>query len=117
MAEVKSSARPEPAKSEDVVLVHGRTDDGKGLKVLRKKADELSAGEVRPVEEGKPLRGDLVRLTPRAEMPLLCDVDVEYEAPRAPKAEAGPARVSSAAYRKGWDSLWGKRRPARGKAN
>lgn len=102
--------------SDDVVLVHGRTDDGKGLKVLRKKADELSAGEVRPVEEGKPLTGDLVRLKPRPEMPLLCDVDVEYEAPRPSKDAAGPARVSSSAYRKGWDRMWGKRRKP-GKAN
>ena len=119
MADPDKSAlkRPLPPspKSEDVVLVHGRTDDGKGLKVLRKKADELSAGEVRPVQEGKPLTGDLVRLTPRPEMPLLCDVSVEYEAPR--KAEPGPARVASHAYRKGWDRMWGKRRKSHGQAN
>ncbi len=113
---VPSPAPEKPAKSgDDVVLVHGRTDDGKGLKVLRKKADELSAGEVRPVEEGKPLVGDLVRLKPRPEMPLLCDVDVEYEAPRPAKEGGGPARVSSTAYRKGWDRMWGGKQ--RGKAN
>lgn len=113
-----SEPADEPAaKTEDVMLVHGRTDDGKGLKVLRKKADELSAGEVRPVEEGKPLGGDLVRLKPRPEMPMLCDVDVEYEAPRPTKAESGPARVSSSAYRKGWDRMWGGRPKPRGKAN
>jgi len=117
--EAPAPAVPDEAankSSDDVVLVHGRTDDGKGLKVLRKKADELSSGEVRPVEEGKPLTGDLVRLKPRPEMPLLCDVDVEYEAPRTAKGGAGPARVSSSAYRKGWDRMWGKR-PKPGKAN
>ncbi|MBO6934592.1 MAG: hypothetical protein JJ863_06450 [Deltaproteobacteria bacterium] len=121
MAESDRIPKPPPpvkgeTKTEDVVLVHGRTADGKGLEVLRKKGDELSAGQIRPVEDGKPLTGDLVKLTPRPEMPLLCDVDVEYEAPRSTKAEAGPARVSSSAYRKGWDRMWGKRKSP-GKAN
>lgn len=107
---------PPDEPSDDVVLVHGRTEDGKGLEVLRKKADELTLGEVRPVEEGKPLAGDLVRLKPRPEMPLLCDVDVAYEAPKAAKGAAGPVRVSSAAYRAGWERMWGKRR-RRAKAN
>lgn len=113
----KAPSPPKAAASDDVVLVHGRTEDGKGLEVLRKKGEELSAGQIRPVEDGKPITGDLVRLRPRPQMPLLCDVDVEYEAPRPPKTEPGPARVSTTAYRKGWDRMWGRRRKSSGKAN
>lgn len=100
------------------MLVHGRSDDG-ALQVLRKKGDELSLGELRPVEEGKPLRGNLLRLRPRAEMPLLADVEEEIRLPgpslpsapsAAPSAPSlsGPPQVASDSYRKGWDSLWGR---------
>ena len=84
------------------MLVHGRSDDG-ALQVLRKKGDELSLGELRPVEEGKPLRGNLLRLRPRAEMPLLADVEEEIclpgpslsgpslSGPSLPSAASAPA--------------------------
>ncbi|MEM1417409.1 MAG: hypothetical protein AAGH15_21100, partial [Myxococcota bacterium] len=79
-----------PAKTEDVALVHGRTEDGEGLRVIRKKGDELSAGEVRPLKDGQPIHGEVLSLKPRPEMPLLCDVEVTHAAPT--KSHAGPAR-------------------------
>ncbi len=103
----------EPAEApEDVVLVHGRTADGKGLAVLRKKADAIALGEMRPVEEGKPIAGELVSLRPREGAPLLFDVDVLHAAD-APRK--GPAQVASASYRTGWQTVFGgtKARPAR----
>ena len=112
------------AKPDDVVLVHGRTEDG-ALQVIRKKGDELSAGELRPVEEGKPIRGNLLKLTPREETPLLADVEEEI-AVSAPGASdgasdrasdrasegalSGPPQVATDSYRKGWDGLWGRKR-------
>ena len=101
------------SKEEDVVLIHGRSDDG-ALKILRKKGEELSAGELRPVEEGKPLQGDLLRLRPRKEMPLLCDVEEEVKIPRATGTKK-PAKVASDRYRDGWEKLWGRRARARTK--
>ena len=106
-----------------MVLVHGRTDDGKGLKVLRKRADELYTGEVRPLEDGKPISGEVVSLRPRPDLPLLCDVEVHADtgavagttgpsADTSPTAKrsGGPAQVSSEAYRSGWDRMWGQRK-------
>jgi len=105
--------KPAPQASDDKVLIHGRTDDGKGLKVLRKRNDELSLGEVRPLEEGKAISGEVVSLTPHAEMPLLCDVKVEADVrPANGGSRSGPARVSNPSYRSGWDRMWGKRRKA-----
>jgi hypothetical protein len=97
----------EAAPNEDVVLVHGRTEDG-ALQVIRKKGDELSAGELRPVEEGKPLRGNLLKLRPREDMPLLADVEEEI-AITSPSLSK-PAQVATDSYRKGWDGLWGGRK-------
>jgi hypothetical protein len=101
----KTSA--DAAPREDVVLVHGRTEDG-ALQVIRKKGDELSAGELRPVEEGKPLRGNLLKLRPREDMPLLADVEEEI-AITSPSLSK-PAQVATDSYRKGWDGLWGGRK-------
>lgn len=88
------------------MLIHGRGDDG-ALKVLRKKGDELSAGELRPLEEGKPITGDILRLKPRPELPLLCDVQEEITVPRR---TAGPPQVATDRYRAGWDALWGDKK-------
>lgn len=121
----QKSGRPK----RDVVLVHGVTDDGAGVKVIRQRDDRLEAGAVMPVRDGQPLNGDLVTLRQRPELPLLFDVEVEYEQPRAaPGDEApaeskatsdvsadadssshvGPARVANKPYRQGWDRIWGR---------
>jgi hypothetical protein len=100
----------EKRPAEDVVLVHGRTEDGKGLGVLRKRGDTLAAGEMRPMEEGKPINGEVVSLRPRGESPLLFDVDVVH-APEG--ARTGPAQVSTDSYREGWQSIFGAEEKAR----
>lgn len=78
----------------------------------------MEAGEILPVEEGKPIHHDLVRLKPRPGMPWLCDVETQLRVPRPVSDEleqdgrahrAGPAQVASAAYRANWDSIWQKR--------
>lgn len=115
-AAAKKSEMSDTKKSEDVVLIHGRNDDG-ALQILRKKGDELSAGELRPIEEGKPIQGDVVTLRPRKEMPLLCDVEEEVKLPR-PKGTKKPAKVASDQYRAGWEKLWGRRaRTRKSKSN
>lgn len=104
MAQKKPAQSPE-AKVDDVVLVHGRSEDGKTLAVVRKRGAELSAGLLTAAEEGKPVHGDLLRLVPREDMPLVADVEVLHAAPRTD--HDGPAKVSSPAYRKGWDAIFG----------
>src|SRR4051812_25413813 len=101
-------ASPKDPETQDVALLCGPTEDGRGARILRARKGRVEAGEVRPVLEGKPLSGgELVRLSPREGAPALCDVEVLHEAPAA-KDEAGrPARVSNERYRENWDRIFG----------
>lgn len=116
-----------PRKPKDVVLVHSPTPDGAGVNVLRARNEGLEIGTMRPLEHGRPIHGEVVKLTPRAEMPMLYDVETEFsstessapaeKADRATTASAdraapsGPAQVASESYRKNWDTIW--KRPAK----
>jgi hypothetical protein len=115
----RKSAPSEPgsteseAKVSDRVLIHSVSNDGETLGVLRAREDRLEAGVVRKVKEGESIMGELVRLKPRPEFPLLCDVEVEVpsrasgSAPQ--KLSAGrPAQVATPSYRANWDAIWGK---------
>jgi hypothetical protein len=101
--------RPAKRKDPDVVLVHGRTEDGEGLRALRARAEGLSLAELRPLKEGRPLGAcEIVRLSRREENPLLFDVQVQHEvADRELRAFAGPARVATRAYRNNWEAIFG----------
>jgi hypothetical protein len=119
MSEGGSSGPPK----EDVVLLHSPTESGEGIRVIRKREDTIELGELRPMREGQPIHGDVVRLTPREGHAMLynCEVMVPAQKPRAlePEAKAkeleagalhkGPARVTTEAYRGGWDAIFGKR--------
>lgn len=108
----------------DVVLVHGATDDGKGARVLRLRGTapdaegrdvSIEAGEVRPIEEGKPIAGEVLKLVPRDESGRVCDVEVLVPKPAArtaPDARAvtkGPAQIATADYRDNWGRIFGKK--------
>jgi hypothetical protein len=108
------SPAPDDAQREgDVVLLTGPTEDGEGIRVVRARGDQLDAGEVRPLKEGKPLvAGEIVKLAPRPGRPRVCDVHVlakvEEVAPRAaPGRGKGPPKVSSEAYRESWERIFG----------
>lgn len=112
----KDDATPDPEPSSDVALIHGVTAEG-DLRVLRQRGDQLEAAAVRPLREGVPITGEVVRLTPRKEFPLLCDVKTEFTTPSvappatdsaAPRAlpHKGPAQVATDAYRNNWDKIW-----------
>jgi hypothetical protein len=105
----------------DVVMLHGRTDDGEGTRVLRARPGRLEAGEVRPLREGKPLvAGEVVRLERRQDHPQLHDVHVQHvikrsdvqssSSPPATVDHNGPAQVATDAYRESWDRTFGERR-------
>ena len=74
------------APKTDVILPIAATEDGKGLHVLRAREDRVEAGEMRPVKDGQPITGELVRLTPREDSPALCDVEVLHRASGRPDA-------------------------------
>jgi hypothetical protein len=107
----------EPKQSEsgfDVVMLHGKTDDGQGARVLRARPGRLEAGEVRPLSDGKPLvKGEVVSLSRREDAPALYDVKVEHVVgapqPAAPqKSTPGPAQVATPAYRESWERIFGR---------
>lgn len=101
-----SSSRPEG----DVVLVYGRSEDGKGYDVLRQRGEEVEAGRMRTLDQGKPIHGEVVRLKAREDSPLLFDVEVQHDA----RVSTGrPAKVASEEYRRGWESIWSTKRPDR----
>lgn len=101
------NAKPDTANTpNDIVLVHSPDTDGRGYRVLRQRGETLQAGVVRPLENGKPIHGEVVRLTPREESPLLFDVDVQHDAGSASLGR--PAKVATDKYRSGWDSIWAK---------
>jgi hypothetical protein len=92
-------------KNDDVALITGPTEDNKGARIIRLKNDELSVGEVRALEEGKPIAGEVIKLKPREGRPNVCDVDVVMEAPV--RAGKGPAKVATESYRSNWDRVFG----------
>jgi hypothetical protein len=112
-APVVDPAGPADTASEgrDVALIHGRTDDGAGLKVLRARNDRIETGVLRPLVEGQAIVGEVVRLEPRKEFPLLCDVKVEVDArpPATRGVRHGPAQVATDSYRKNWDAIYNRR--------
>jgi hypothetical protein len=108
------SLKKEPAESSDVALIHGKTADGEGLRIIRRRDDRIELGAVRPLKEGAPLVGEVVTLTPRPDQPLLCDVKVEYapdaRTDTAPPSRHGPAQVATDSYRENWDRIWPQKR-------
>ena len=101
------------------MLIHGVSEDGKELAVLRARENRVEAGVVRQLKEGEALMGELVRLTPRPEQPLVCDVTVELPSPLTQEASSrseptrqlshgGPAQVATDSYRANWDAIWSK---------
>ncbi|GEM_PF-5733278 len=92
----------------DVALVTGPTEDAKGVRIVRVKGDEVSFGEVRALEEGKPITGEVLKLTPRKGHPNVCDVDVMLDAPKGIVRDGkGPAKVATVTYRANWDKVFG----------
>jgi hypothetical protein len=108
----------------DIALIHGVSPDG-DLRVIRQRESRLEVGVVRPLREGAPISGEVVRLTPRKDFPLLCDVKTELSLPQAsqtsdialpPASRTGPAQVATDRYRENWDQIFASRKP-RGLAN
>jgi hypothetical protein len=106
------SAPKEKPESFDVVMIHGKTDDGAGAKVLRARPGRIDAGEMRPMQDGKPLLGggDIVRLARREDAPALFDVHVDHTLEAPARGTDKPAQVATPAYRESWERTFGPRR-------
>ena len=95
---------PNHEQKEDVVVLHSPTEDGAGVRVVRLRNGGVELGEVRQLQEGKPVDGDVVTLTPRAKSPRVCDVKVHLE---KSAARGGPAQVATTTYRTNWEATFG----------
>jgi hypothetical protein len=103
--------KPGAAKS-DVVLLGPRTADGNGVHVLRAREEGLEAGELRNLEEGRPIAGEVVTLAPRKDNPRICDVTESYRPSgdaELPAKTKGPAQVATQRYRDNWDQVFATR--------
>lgn len=121
----EAGAKPVVAPKQDVVLATGVTEDRKGVRVIRARDEKLEVGEVRPLEAGKPLTGEVVRLKPRHDAPMICDVETDFSreeldrasggtraagsSAQARRAKAGPPQVANQAYRDNWDAIYSGR--------
>jgi hypothetical protein len=108
---------PRPRKPKDVALVVGPTADHEGLHVLRRRDEDapVELGTVRPLKEGEPIDGEVVKLRPRQDAPFVCDVRTMLPGRRAGHGEGrltsdGPPQVATDDYRRGWEKIWGKSR-------
>jgi hypothetical protein len=99
-----------PSKPADVLFVHSPTPQGDGFRVLRLREDAVEVGEIRGVEEGRPIHGEVVKLTPREDHNQLFDVDVLVPGPKRLQGEArsGPPQVATDAYRENWRAIFGE---------
>jgi len=84
-----------------MALVFGR--DEHGVHVLRRRGPDA------PVE-GQPITEEVISLRPRADAPLVFDVKTVLERPQPRVAADGPSQVATDSYRKGWDSVFGRKR-------
>lgn len=99
-----------PPSKTDVVVLGPPTADGAGVHVLRAREERIEAGELRNLEEGRPITGEVLTLAPRKDSPRVFDVRESYSpnAPGAQKAK-GPAQVATQAYRDNWDEVFARR--------
>jgi hypothetical protein len=103
--------RSREGRDADVAIVCGVSDDGQGVEIIRKRGERIETGTVRRLEQGKPIHGEVVRLRPREQFPMICDVEVEVAAPaHAQPTSSGPAQVATETYRKNWDAIYGRSR-------
>jgi hypothetical protein len=112
---------PATKKPTDVVFVHGATPGG--VQITRLREDRVEAGELRPLKEGQPIAGELVKLSRREESERLFDVEVvanvgpkpaELPSAEPPRDRRGPTRVSNERFRTNWDVVFGARAQKKG---
>ena len=106
----KDDDKSSPPGKTDVVVLGPPTADGAGVHVLRARDERLEAGELRNLEEGRPITGEVLTLAPRKDNPRVYDVKESYS-PNAPGGHKskGPAQVATQAYRDNWDEVFARR--------
>ena len=106
----KEEAAGSPPVGKDLVVAAGPTADNKGAVVLRAREGRVEVGELRPLEDGKPITGELLRLRPTPKHPHVFQVEEAIELPGTkPSATGRPAQVASDRYRANWEAIYGRK--------
>jgi hypothetical protein len=117
----RSDSRPDASQAQpgqptlpsgDVAVVFGKNADGVHILRRRDENSPVEAGLLQPMVEGRPITGELISMKRREDLPFLFDVKSELAAPES-RASAGPSKVATDSYRKGWDAIWGSSKVAR----
>ena len=97
-----------PRDAGDLAFAYAK--DEQGVHVLRRRSADASveAGVLRPLVEGRPITEEVVSMRARPDMPGLFEVKTELE-PAARAPGDGPSQVATDSYRRGWDSIWGRK--------
>jgi len=96
-----SDDKPPPGR--DYAILGPPTGDG-GIHMIRHREDHtFESGVLRPVQEGKPISGEIIRLIPNEGEPGY-DVETIYS-----PVSGGPAMVNSKPFREGWDRIFEKK--------
>lgn len=94
---------------ESDVAFLGPPAPGGGVHVLRHRSDHsMETGVLRPLEDGRPIHGEIVQIRKRENGPGFDVLPPED----ALAGQGGPPMVNSQAYKDGWDTIFGKKTPA-----
>jgi hypothetical protein len=109
----KSRVRKPKKPAPDFAILGGPTEDGEGTHLVRFRDGAVTAGEIRPVKDGEPVRHrELVRLHPvdgeRGVMRVetLHAPEALPERSEAAPPRSRPARVSNERYRKNYEAIF-----------
>lgn len=99
-------------ENRDLLYVHSRSEHEGRYHVVRHRRDRFEVGEIRELEEGKPIVGEVVRLHPVSDHRQLYDVEplIDTDPSAANRAGSGPSQVATARYRSNWEDIFGRRR-------
>lgn len=102
-----------PPSGKDFVALGPDLGDGTRPFFRHRSDHTIETGYSRAVEDGKPINtsehGSLVRLTPVGGP--IYEVETLYENRPQEGDAKGPAKVSSDAYRRGWETIFGTKKP------
>jgi hypothetical protein len=96
----------EPCTHGDEMVVGPSMVDGKRCYVRHTSNHEIQVGIVSPTSEGAPVGDNVVVLERQGDGPVY-SVRPLFEERRT----SGPAKVTTPAYRKGWETIFGARVP------
>ena len=105
-SEAEGGPKAPPSEAGDRLFVYSRTER-ETYKVLRSRADRIEMGELASLKEGRPIQGEVVKLSPIEGRNNLYDVEVLVDS-REKSSTGRPAQVANAAYRRNWEAIFGK---------